>query len=80
MQVAKWGNSLAVRIPVDVARRLGIREGDNIEIVAATDGQLAVARPRTVEDALARIRANAVPLPEGWRFDRAELYDDHDPL
>jgi antitoxin MazE len=76
MQVAKWGNSLAIRIPADVARRLGIKEGDDIEILAADEHQIAISRGRTVEAALARIRSKAVAMPEGWRFDRGELYGD----
>lgn len=76
MQVAKWGNSLAVRIPAELARQLGIKEGDNIEVVAADASQIAMARGRTVEGALARIRSKAVAMPEGWRFDRGELYGD----
>ena len=42
MQVAKWGNSLAVRIPADVARALGLKEGDEIELRAASDGTIEV--------------------------------------
>ena len=33
MQVAKWGNSLAVRIPAALAAELGLRPGDEIEVV-----------------------------------------------
>ena len=33
MQVAKWGNSLAVRLPASVVEALELREGDDIEIV-----------------------------------------------
>ena len=32
MQVTKWGNSLAVRIPAAVAEALELKEGDDIEI------------------------------------------------
>ena len=32
MQVAKWGNSLAVRLPAAVVEALEIKEGDDIEI------------------------------------------------
>lgn len=38
MQVFKWGNSLAVRLPVALIRALDLKEGDEIEI------QLADAR------------------------------------
>jgi antitoxin MazE len=32
MQVAKWGNSLAVRLPAAVVEALKLQEGDEIEI------------------------------------------------
>jgi len=35
MQVSKWGNSLAIRLPVAVVEALGLREGDEIEIEVA---------------------------------------------
>ena len=40
MQVAKWGNSLAVRLPADLVRELGLKEGDQIDLVK-DDGGLA---------------------------------------
>ena len=40
-QLAKWGNSLAVRIPKTVAQTAKLRKGDHLE--------LAVSRPGTVE-------------------------------
>ena len=35
MQVAKWGNSLAVRLPASVVKALQLGEGDDIEIQVA---------------------------------------------
>ena len=32
MQVAKWGNSLAVRLPASVVEALKLKEGDDVEI------------------------------------------------
>ena len=32
MQVAKWGNSLAVRLPASVVKAMSLKEGDDIEI------------------------------------------------
>jgi antitoxin MazE len=40
-RVAKWGNSLAVRIPRDAARQLQIGEGGQVD-VAVEDGALVV--------------------------------------
>ena len=30
LQIAKWGNSLALRIPADYVRSIGIKEGETI--------------------------------------------------
>ena len=35
MQISKWGNSLAVRLPAAVVDALGLKEGDQIEIQVA---------------------------------------------
>ena len=35
MQVVKWGNSLAVRLPAAVVDALQLKEGDSIEIEVA---------------------------------------------
>ena len=42
MQVAKWGNSLALRIPSEVVRRLGLREGATVEAHLTVDGSLSI--------------------------------------
>lgn len=41
LQVAKWGNSLALRIPADIVRRLGLREGATVEAQLTVDGSLS---------------------------------------
>jgi len=40
--VAKWGNSLALRIPSEIVRRLGLREGTTVEVQLAVDGTLSI--------------------------------------
>jgi antitoxin MazE len=74
MQIAKWGNSYAVRIPADIMRALGLKEGDEIELCALDDGKVAVitAQQRR-KAALARIREIAEKhgkLPADFKFDR----------
>ena len=44
MQVAKWGNSLAVRLPAAVVEALALKEGDEIEIHVADARVFAVTR------------------------------------
>ncbi len=72
MQVAKWGNSLAVRLPAVVVEALQLKEGDEIEIRVADARVFAVARKPGKEDWLKRLRAFRGRLPADFRFDRDE--------
>ena len=72
MQVAKWGNSLAVRLPSAVVDALELKEGDQIEIRIAGDRKFEVSRDRSKEKALARLRRLRRPLPPGFTFSRDE--------
>lgn len=42
LQISKWGNSLAVRIPIDYVRRIGIKEGDRVQAVMTLDGGFTI--------------------------------------
>ncbi|MEO5972496.1 MAG: AbrB/MazE/SpoVT family DNA-binding domain-containing protein [Sphingomicrobium sp.] len=75
MKVAKWGNSLAIRIPRDVQRELKLKEGDEVEIRRGDHGALEIARDARRVEAIARIKAMARALPSGWKFSRDEIYD-----
>lgn len=72
MQVAKWGNSLAVRIPAAVVDALGLKEGDEIDIHVADAREFAVARKPGRADLLKRLRAFRGRLPPDFKFDRDE--------
>jgi len=72
MQVAKWGNSLAVRLPQAVVEALELKAGDEIEISISGGHRFEVARDRTRERALAGLRKFRGRLPAGFRFDRDE--------
>lgn len=72
MQLAKWGNSLALRIPKTVIEALRLKEGDQVEVRIAPDGAFEVGRDESRARAIARIREMAVDLPPGWKFDREE--------
>jgi antitoxin MazE len=72
MQVAKWGNSLAVRLPAAVVEALGLKEGDEIEIHVAGARQFDVARKPGRAELLRRLRAFRGRLPPDFNFDRDE--------
>ena len=72
MQIGKWGNSLAVRLPAALVEALQLKEGDEIEVELAGDRTFRIGRDRTREDALARLRALAWTPPPGFRLSRDE--------
>lgn len=43
LTVSKWGNSLAVRLPAESARRIGVGEGDTLVAEVSADGRLILA-------------------------------------
>lgn len=70
MQIRKWGNSLAVRLPSAVVDALGLKDGDDIEIHIVGERAFDITRDKSRERALARIRAFGKQLPRDWKFDR----------
>ena len=74
MRVAKWGNSLAVRLPQAVVEALGLKEGDEIEITLSGPRLFKVSRDRSRERTLTRLRKYRGRLPAGFRFDREEAH------
>ena len=72
MHVAKWGNSLAVRLPKSVVEALGLKEGDDIEIHVAGRRMLEIERAPAPQELLRRLRKLRGRLPAGFRFDRLE--------
>jgi antitoxin MazE len=72
MRVAKWGNSLAVRLPAAVVEALELKEGDEIELRVADARELAIARKPGRDELLRRLRAFRGRLPADFKFDRDE--------
>jgi antitoxin MazE len=73
MLVSKWGNSLAVRLPKALVDQLGLKEGDELSVVAASDRVLEVeTQDQRRRRALDRMAQRNWTLPEDYRFDRDE--------
>jgi antitoxin MazE len=75
MQVSKWGNSLAVRLPAAVVEALNLKEGDEIEISIAGKRDFKVARDRSRERALEQLREMKWSFPREFRFNREDIYE-----
>lgn len=80
MQVAKWGNSLAVRLPAALVQELGLKAGDEVDVATRTVKKGAVklelARQPTRAEIIEGLRKHRGLLPAGYRFKRADGYDE----
>lgn len=72
MQVAKWGNSLAVRLPSVVVEALNLKEGDSIEIDIVGTRRFEIKKAPGTRELLARLRKYRGRLPADFRFDRLD--------
>lgn len=72
MQVAKWGNSLAVRLPAAIVELLQLKEGDEIDIRVAGQREFDIAQKSSREELARRLREFRGSLPADFKFDREE--------
>ena len=80
MQVAKWGNSLGVRLPMELVHQLGISEGDDINVVPMPKRSKAdvptvqISREPTRQELIESMRKCRGHWPLDAKFDRDEAY------
>ena len=72
MQVARWGNSLAIRIPSAVAKDLDLKEGDSFSLATNADRAIVVSVPATRRALLEGLRKFRGSFPVDYKFDREE--------
>lgn len=75
MQVSKWGNSLAVRLPATVVAALEIKEGDNIEIIVTESRKFEVRKSPGARDLLQKLKKFRGKLPADFKFNRDEAHE-----
>jgi antitoxin MazE len=75
VKFAKWGNSIAVRIPAEVVTKLGISPNDEALIKVTGESSFEITRDRRREDALKRLRELRFVLPDDYVFNREELHE-----
>ena len=72
MQVSKWGNSLAVRLPKKLVDEMNLSAGDEIHLVNAPDHVIVIEKLNQRKAVLARLTQMNLSLPDDYRFDRDE--------
>jgi antitoxin MazE len=70
MQLAKWGNSLAIRIPASVVEALELKEGDDIEVRVPSRRTFEIAKKPSRADRLMSLDKFRGVLPADFKFDR----------
>ncbi len=72
MQVSKWGNSLAIRLPAVVVEALELKEGDEVDITVAGSRQLDLSKKPSRKELIERLKQFEGRLPADFKFDRDE--------
>jgi antitoxin MazE len=65
LQIAKWGNSLAVRLPAECVRAAGLKEGDAVEAEVTPLGEIRLQAATVFDKAafLKQIRKQRARMP-----------------
>jgi antitoxin MazE len=75
MQVSKWGNSLAIRLPAAVVDALELRDGDDIEVRVAGARVFEVKKTPGRYELLQRLRKFRGRLPADFVFERDATHE-----
>jgi antitoxin MazE len=75
MKFAKWGNSIAIRVPADVVAKLGISLDEEAQIKVTGEYSFEVTRDRRREQAIEKLRSSRFVLPDDYLFNREELHE-----
>ena len=75
MQVSKWGDSLAVRLPRELVEEMGLAVGDELNVVDVKGKTIVVEKDLRKQEALESLAAMKVKLPADYKFDRGEAND-----
>jgi antitoxin MazE len=75
LKFAKWGNSLAIRIPADVVAKLGISLDEEAQIRVTGEYSFEITRDRRRQEAIEKLRKMRFVLPDDYVFNREEIHE-----
>lgn len=75
MQVSKWGNSLAIRLPATIVEILDLKDGDTVEVHVVGSRDIEIMKTPEVHEILKRLRKYRGRLPKDFKFDRIEAHE-----
>lgn len=73
LQVGKWGNSLALRLPVALAKRAGLREGSRVQadVTASRELRLVNAGSELKATSRAQLAKELTEMHSKWPMGRS---------
>jgi antitoxin MazE len=72
MHIARWGNSLAVRIPAKTVKALALKEGDEVQVDLKLVEAARTERETLRTEAIERLRNMPRFVSPDFKFDRDE--------
>ncbi|MGO4395636.1 AbrB/MazE/SpoVT family DNA-binding domain-containing protein [Variovorax sp. M-6] len=75
MQVSKWGNSLAIRLPAALVKDLDLADGDDVQLSVRGPREFALSKKPAKDQILAALREFRGRLPSDFKFDRNDAND-----
>jgi antitoxin MazE len=72
MQVSKWGNSLAVRLPAALVEKMKLKEGDHVHLKPVGRNVLTIGRQAEIDALFESLRKYRGRVPAAYKFDREE--------
>jgi antitoxin MazE len=69
--IQKWGNSLALRIPLAVAKQIHVKEGDPVTLKVGASGLTVKAAPKKIslDDRLSQVTPENLHPATEWGVD-----------
>jgi antitoxin MazE len=75
LKFAKWGNSVAIRVPAEVVAKLRISPNEEAQIKVTGEFSFEVTRDRRRQEAIDNLRKMRFVLPDDYVFNREELHE-----
>ena len=75
MKFAKWGNSIAIRIPAEVVAKLGISPDEEAQIRVTGEYSFEISRDLSRQEAIEKMHKLRFVVPDDYVFNRDEIYD-----
>jgi antitoxin MazE len=72
MQVARWGNSLAIRLPAALVKKMQLAEGDEVKLSVQGPRDLGLHKKPGKSEIVAALREFEGRLPADFQFDRED--------